>query len=101
MPAVITAAGEKSKTDQHITITYSYLMNWALEVDFHDKEAASAGHCYRLNRSLSCRTTVLLFSAEKMKHVTKTFEKERAKMARLVARFTNNNEECPFWPLFL
>lgn len=35
-----------------------------------------------------------------MKHFTKLLQKAQAKMAKLISRFTNN-EECPFWPLFL
>lgn len=41
---VISWSGVKSKTGHHITKIYSYLTIWALEVDFHDNEAVSAGH---------------------------------------------------------
>lgn len=30
----------------------------------------------------------------------KRSQKEQGEMAKLISRFTNN-EECPFWPLFL
>lgn len=82
-------------------------MIWALEKDVHDKEAVSTGDCYREHACIktdlpTCWTTSLLFSMEKMKHVPKLFLRGggRAKMAKLISRFTNN-EECPFWPLFL
>lgn len=52
----------------------------------NDKDTMSASSC----------TTRLLFSVEKMK----LFQKEQVEMAKLISRFTNN-EECPFWPLFL
>lgn len=96
---------ENSQRKHLITKNYSYLMKWASKVDFHDKDG-------RISRALlqkarlhesdlpTCWTAVLLFSMEKMKHFTKLLQKAQAKMAKLISRFTNN-EECPFWPLFL
>ena len=43
----MATARMKPKTEHHMSKFYSYLAILALEVDFHDKEAVSAGHLYR------------------------------------------------------
>lgn len=70
-------------------------------MDFHDKESEDndTQRPWLHQTDIPSCSTRLLFYVEKLKH-PKLFQKVQCKMAKLISRFTNN-EECPFWPLFL